>query len=43
VLGLPIVADGLKDGGRILSTQSVGEVTISKGYITYAINSIYKL
>ena len=32
----------LKDGGRILSTQSVGEVTISKGYITYAINSIYK-
>ena len=27
----------LKDGGRILSAQSVGEVTISKGYVTYAI------
>ena len=27
----------LKDGGRILSVQSVGEVTISKGYVTYAI------
>ena len=27
----------LKDGGRILSVQSVGEVTISKGYLTYAI------
>ena len=27
----------LKDGGRILSVQSVGEVTISTGYVTYAI------
>ena len=27
----------LKDSGRILSVQSVGEVTISKGYVTYAI------
>jgi hypothetical protein len=27
----------LKDGGRILSVQSVGEVSISKGYVTYAI------
>ena len=27
----------LKDGGQILSVQSVGEVTISKGYVTYAI------
>ena len=27
----------LKDGGRILSGQSVDEVTISKGYVTYAI------
>ena len=26
----------LKDGGRILSVQSVGEITISKGYVTYA-------
>ena len=27
----------LKDGGRILSVLSVDEVTISKGYVTYAI------
>jgi hypothetical protein len=27
----------LKDAGRILSAQSVGEVTITKGYVTYAI------
>ena len=27
----------LKDGGQILSVQTVGEVTISKGYLTYAI------
>ena len=27
----------LKDGGQILSVQSVGEVSISKGYVTYAI------
>ena len=27
----------LKDDGRILSEQSVGEITISKGYVTYAI------
>ena len=26
----------LKDGGRPLSVQSVGEVSISKGYVTYA-------
>jgi len=27
----------LKDAGRVLSAQSVGEVAISKGYVTYAI------
>ena len=27
----------LKDGGQLLSVQSVGEVSISKGYVTYAI------
>jgi hypothetical protein len=26
----------LTDGGRLLSAQSVGEVTISKGYVKYA-------